>query len=187
MEQPEVKPRHGVVVARIAQVQEPQHVLVDEVEPEEAAVVARLAAQSEIEVGRIAKRGQHVPGRGNHREDQSPRHGAQALPGAAGEQLAGEEQVQEARRRRESPGRSIPSAAAHPQTGGQQRGPQARARLALIQRAQERPQGHSDGQRQDDVGNQNAGEQEQAGAGGQGQPGMESRPAARRPRRRSGP
>ena len=41
VKQPELDARDGIVVARIAQIQEPQHVLVDEVEPEKAVILAR--------------------------------------------------------------------------------------------------------------------------------------------------
>ena len=68
MEQPEVEPRNGIVIARIAQIQEAQQVLVDEIEPEEAVIFARNAAHRKIEIRRIAERRQHVPRRGNQQE-----------------------------------------------------------------------------------------------------------------------
>ena len=41
MEEPEIEARDGVVIARVAQIQKPQKLLVDEEEPEEAVILAR--------------------------------------------------------------------------------------------------------------------------------------------------
>ena len=71
MEQPEVQARDRIVVARIAQIQKPQHLLVDEVEPEES-VIADSLCDGEIEVRRIAQRRRRVPRRRDGQEQSNP-------------------------------------------------------------------------------------------------------------------
>src|SRR5258706_15903614 len=80
MEQPEGGARHGIVIARVAKVQEPQHVLVHEVEPEEAAIFTNLAMKREIERGRIAQRSEKMPGHCDREGDQDPATDAEPLP-----------------------------------------------------------------------------------------------------------
>jgi hypothetical protein len=89
MEEPEVNPRHRVVVARVAQIQEAQQVLIDEVEPEKPVVLARSAAHGENEIGRITKSGQHVPRSGNEQNDQHAGERPQPLPRSTSEKLPG--------------------------------------------------------------------------------------------------
>jgi hypothetical protein len=54
MEQPKIEPRHGVVVAGIAQIQKSQKLLVNEKEPKKSMVLAGTAVQSESEVRRVS-------------------------------------------------------------------------------------------------------------------------------------
>ena len=81
MKQPEVEARNGVVVARIAQVQESQQLFVDEEEPEKAVILARNAVQREVEIRRITQRRQNMPGHRDEQNDQRSRERMQALPG----------------------------------------------------------------------------------------------------------
>ena len=55
VKQPEVEARDRVVVARIAQVQKTQQLLVDEEEPKKPVILSRPAVQGEGEVRRIAQ------------------------------------------------------------------------------------------------------------------------------------
>ena len=70
IEQPEKHGRHSVVVARVAQIQKPKQLLVDEEEPQEAVVFAGNAFQRKAEIGRISEGGENVPGRGDEQNDQ---------------------------------------------------------------------------------------------------------------------
>ena len=88
VKQPEPDPRHGVVVARIAQIQEAQQLLVDEEEPEETVILARPAVHGEREVRRIAQRGQHMPGHRDQQNDRQPAEGMQPLPGLRAKTIA---------------------------------------------------------------------------------------------------
>ena len=108
VEQPEPQPRHRVVIARIAQVQKSQHVLVDEVEPEEAVIRAALAVHREIEVRRIAQRGQHVPRRCDQQQQRNSRRRPQPPPRPSREKLPRETQVEQSPLRPEIPPRSRP-------------------------------------------------------------------------------
>src|SRR5258708_36653508 len=65
---------------RIAQPKEAQHVLIHEVEPEEAVVVSGAAVESEVEPGRHAPRRQNVPGRGDSQKNQQAAQNMQAPP-----------------------------------------------------------------------------------------------------------
>ncbi len=80
MQGPEVEARNGVVVTRIAEVEETQKLLVDEEKPEEPMVLARTAMKREREIRWIAKRGKNVPGRRNHECNQSSGKWVQAFP-----------------------------------------------------------------------------------------------------------
>ena len=86
MKCPEIQARHSVVIARITQVQEPQDVLVDEVEPEEAVIRTRFAVHAEVEIGRIAQGRQDVPGGGNRQQQRETGDGPQSAPVAFGEE-----------------------------------------------------------------------------------------------------
>src|SRR5208283_2351310 len=93
VKQPEVKPRHCVVIAWVAQVQEPQHLLVHKVKPQEAVVLAGKTAQREVEIWRILQGRQDVPGRGDEQDDSHSREEMQPLPGSRHEQLPSDKQV----------------------------------------------------------------------------------------------
>ena len=88
IEQPEIKPRHRVVVARITQIEKSKQLLVNEEEPEKAVVFPRNALHREGEVGRISKRGEDVPGRGNEQDDGEATEWSKSLPHSRGEELA---------------------------------------------------------------------------------------------------
>ncbi len=183
MEQPEIQARHGVVIARIAQVQKPQQLLIDEVEPEKSVILAGRAVHGEVEIRRIAQRGQHMPGRRDQQHDREPAKRLQPLPGLAARKLPRDAEIDQRRRRPETP-RRPGSSAAGPRPGSRP-APAAHSRgcgSSSIERAQERPHGQRDGQRQHHVGNQNAREEEQPDAGGHAQARVESGRAVRRPR-----
>src|SRR5579864_650865 len=93
MEEPEIQTRDGVVVTRIAQVEEAQNLLVHHEEPEEAVVLPRTAMQCRGEIRRIAHGGEYVPGSGDQENNDGPANWAQALPHLAGEKLFCREQV----------------------------------------------------------------------------------------------
>src|ERR1700683_1617653 len=97
VEGPEPEARDGVVVARVAQVEEAQQLLVEEEEPPEAVILAGDALHGEAEVRRIAQRGEDMPGCGDEQENEDAAEGAQPLPRARGEELAGEEEIEERR------------------------------------------------------------------------------------------
>jgi len=80
MQEPKQRAWDGVVVPRVAHVEESEDVLIEEIEPEEAVVDSWLAAHGEVEVGRILQRGQHVPGSGDDKNDERPREEVQPLP-----------------------------------------------------------------------------------------------------------
>jgi hypothetical protein len=80
MEEPEVEARDGVVVARITKIQEAQHLLVDEIEPQKAVVFAGNATPGEVENRRVAQSRQHVPGRRDGQRDDEAAPHVQPLP-----------------------------------------------------------------------------------------------------------
>ena len=82
MEEPEPQPRDRVVVARVAQIQEAQQLLVDEKEPQETVIFSLAAVHGEREVRRIAQGRQHVPGNRDQQNHQHPAEGMQPLPGS---------------------------------------------------------------------------------------------------------
>src|SRR5216683_7296891 len=86
MEGPEIEAGNGVVIARIAQVQESQQMLVDEVEPEEPAIGAGFAVHRQIEIGRITQSRQYVPGSSDEQQKRHPRHWTQPTPVALGKE-----------------------------------------------------------------------------------------------------
>ena len=49
MEEPEPEARHCVVIARIAEIQKSEQVLIYEIKPEEAVILARYAPEREVE------------------------------------------------------------------------------------------------------------------------------------------
>src|ERR1700722_12942238 len=95
MQGPEVETGNGVVVARIAKIQEAEKLFVDKEEPEEAVVLAGPAVKGEGEIGRIAKGGQNMPGSRDQQRDQSSAQRMQSPPSAGRKQLVCEGQVNE--------------------------------------------------------------------------------------------
>src|SRR5207245_9704468 len=79
MKQP--KPRTGdrIVIARVAQVQEAEHLLVDEIKPKEAMVVTWSAVKRQGEIRRMSQRGEDMPRRGNRQDDKQAAHWADTL------------------------------------------------------------------------------------------------------------
>jgi hypothetical protein len=55
MQRPEKEAGNGVVIARVAQIQESQQLLVDEEKPEKAVVLPGSAVKREREIGRISQ------------------------------------------------------------------------------------------------------------------------------------
>jgi hypothetical protein len=80
MEQPEEVTGNCVVVARPPHVEEAEDVLVEEVEPEEAVILAWFALHREVEVRWIAEGGKHMPRRGDQQQDQRAGEGAELTP-----------------------------------------------------------------------------------------------------------
>ena len=163
MQQPEQRARDGVVVARIAQVQKAQDVLVEEVEPEEPAITARFAVHREIEIGRIAQRGEHdAKARRSAASRARPEIDRQPLPRGA---LPPQPRTRAGRRTPCASGKTIAirpfSSSPTPMRRPRQPRPAPGLRLLRLQRAQQAPHGERDGQRQDDVRNQDAREQPQ--------------------------
>ena len=100
--EPEQHARYCVVVARIAHVQKPQKLLVDEKEPEEPVIFARRAAHREVEPGRVVERRQDVPRRRDHADDQQSAERVQAFPDVALETIDALGRDRVIRRRRET-------------------------------------------------------------------------------------
>ena len=177
MEEPEIEARHGVVVARIAQVQKAQKLLVDEVEPQEAVIFARAAVHREGEdTADCAASPACATAAAISSTTSEPAERMQPLPGPAGKQLARAAPDKPAPRPPETPRRSGSSAAARlpgwpPATNAQSAG----CGSSSSKRAQECPDRQRDRERQHHVRNQDAREQEQPDAGGHAQPGIEAR------------
>src|SRR5580693_1243711 len=93
MEQPEIEPRNGVVVARITKVQKAEKLLIDEEKPEKSMKLPWAAMQTEIEIRRILKGGENVPRRCNQESNDHSAEGMQALPRPSGKQLLRQKQI----------------------------------------------------------------------------------------------
>ena len=188
VEQPEVQPRHRVVVPRIPQVQKPQHVLVDEVEPEEPVIRAPLAVHREIEIRRIAQRRQHVPRRRDRQRTAASPQTAAAAATSAAPATAASAPGTAAPPPPGTPPRSAPSAAAPcpspPTSPWPTRSDAAPLRPA---RAAEPHSAIVIVERQHHVRNQDAREQKQPDARRQHQPRVQPRPPPECPRRRTAP
>src|SRR5437016_11004174 len=81
------------VIARVAQVQEAEHLLVDEIKPKEAMVLTWSAVKRQGEIRRISQGGEDMPRRGNRQDDKQAAHWAETLPGAAQKELLRQEQI----------------------------------------------------------------------------------------------
>ena len=181
MEEPEVQSRDRIVIARRAQIQESQHLLVHEVEPQKAVVFAGHAAHREVEIGRVAQRRQHVPGRGDQQHDGEAAPGVQTPPHLARKQLPREQQIDYRRAYGEDQGYRAFEQQANPEAGGQQKCPPARMGLLVVKHAQEGPHGERNGSGQHHVGNQDARKQPQSDAGGDRQARIKAGAPAERP------
>src|SRR5262249_1579695 len=83
MQEPEPEAWHSIVVAGIAQIQEPQEMLINEVEPEKSMVLAWTAVYREIEIRRVPQHCQYVPWDGDrsHNGEYTDRtHPPQRIP-----------------------------------------------------------------------------------------------------------
>jgi hypothetical protein len=80
MEQPKIKSRNRIIVTRIAEVQKAEQLFVDEEKPEKAVVLSRAAVQPKIKVGRVAQRGENVPGRRDQQSNQRSAEWMKSLP-----------------------------------------------------------------------------------------------------------
>src|SRR5215471_5836679 len=89
MKSPEQKTWHGIVVPWIATVQEAQDLLVDEVEPEEPVIRARLAVHREVKNRRVADGCEYVPGQRDCQEQDDSRRRPEAVPCVTGHESAG--------------------------------------------------------------------------------------------------
>src|SRR5208282_1090337 len=96
VQQPEIQARDRIVIARIAQVEEAEKLLIDEEEPQESMVLAGTAVQRKSEVRRIPESGQNVPGSRNQNHDEDSAHGMETLPGSRGDELMRKAKVDEA-------------------------------------------------------------------------------------------
>ncbi len=95
VKEPEIKARHGGVIARIAQVEKAQQLLVDEVKPEEAVIHAAAAVQGKGESrADCASVASMCQGAAISRMMATLVQGVKALPGDSGEELAGDEKVE---------------------------------------------------------------------------------------------
>src|SRR5260370_29776123 len=139
MEQPEPQPRDRIVIARIAQIEESQDLLVDEIEPEKAVVFTRTAVQRKRKIGRIPKRSQNVPRRCNKERDEKTADGTQPLPGSRGKQLLGHEKIEQSVTHRENHTNQTLQQDPRPYTGGENECPAPRVQFLFIQGAQECP------------------------------------------------
>ena len=93
MKQPEEAARDGVVVARVAEIEEAEKLFIDEVEPEEAVILPGSTVETEGEVRRIAEGGEDVPGRGDEKNDKRSGERVEAFPDCAREELVREEEI----------------------------------------------------------------------------------------------
>src|SRR5205823_2594417 len=69
VQQPEPDAGHGVVVPRIPHVKEAEEMLVKEVEPEEAVVLAGAGVHGPVETGWVAECSENVPRRCDQKQD----------------------------------------------------------------------------------------------------------------------
>ena len=165
MEQPEIQSRHRVVIPRIAQIQKPQHLLVDEVKPEEPVIRPPLAVHREIEDKADCAAS---PARATARRSPETRYPRERIAAAS---MFSARITACVRPRYSSPAATGKTAAINPfkKQPGPHRGPHqqahrvgcgsssssARSRLHI---------GHRDRQRQNHVRNQNAREQKKPDA-----------------------
>ncbi len=181
VEQPEQQDGDAVVVLRPSGAEEAEQVLVEEVEPEEAAVVAGAAGHGEVEVRRVPDDGQDVPRRGDGERQQRSGDGTQAAPGFRARQLAGEGEVQAPCGHWEDGADQALEEQAGADGGIEQVHPESRPALFWIEGAQEAPASEGNGHRQEGVGELDPSEQPQPDTAGERQSRVETRPPAEGP------
>src|SRR6516164_306373 len=98
MQQQEWHSWNRIIVARIAQVEEPQDMFIDKVKPEEATIHSRVAAEREVEERRITETRQNHPGRKECDAQEGAGKRAQEKPGFALQKSATNQQVKHSRR-----------------------------------------------------------------------------------------
>src|SRR5215472_3056326 len=96
MKQPKPQPGNRIVIARVTQVQEAEHLLVDEIKPKEAMVLPRTAVKRKREIRRISEGGEDMPRRGNHQDDKQAADGMETLPGPPQKELLRQEYINHA-------------------------------------------------------------------------------------------
>src|ERR1700719_1016986 len=147
MEEPEPQPWDRIVIARIAQIEESQDLLVDKIKPEKAVVFARTGVQRKRKIGRIPKRGKNVPRRGNKECNENTADGTQPLPGSSGKKLPGHQKIEQSGSHRENRANQTFQQHPSPYAGGENERPALRVRLLFVQGAQECPHRQRDGER----------------------------------------
>src|SRR5262249_26673049 len=95
MQEPEPEPGHRIVVTRIPEIEESKQVLIDEVKPKEAVILARSAVHGEREVRRVPQRRQYVPRDSNRSHDDQRGNRTYLAPCGAREQLTRNNEVYE--------------------------------------------------------------------------------------------
>ena len=117
IEHPEKHRRNRIVIARVAQIQEPQQLFVDEEEPEEPVIFAGHAPHRELPNRRIADCGQNVPGCGDQQDNNRPAKRSKTFPRLQREELPRQSQIDQDRPDR----KNHTDQALQKQTGGQTR------------------------------------------------------------------
>ena len=95
VEKPKVHARHGVVITRIAEIQEAKQLFVDEEKPPEAMVFTWDTLHREAEIRRVSDRREDVPRRRDQQNDQKSAEWSKPLPGTCGEKLPRDEQIED--------------------------------------------------------------------------------------------
>src|SRR5690242_4702287 len=135
MAQPKIQARKRVVVVRIPQIQETQHLLIDEIEPKKTVIHARAAFKCPRPQWRIANGGKDVPGRRDREQDNQAADRPQALPGPPQEELPRRDKVRNAAADGNRDGDHAFYEQAHPKARRQEKGPEARILLIIVEGA----------------------------------------------------
>ena len=99
-------------------------------------------------------------------DDERAAERMQAFPDFPGKKLASEKEINDRGADRKNNRDQTFQEQAGAETRGEQKSPEARVRFFVVKGAQKRPHGQGGGECEHDVWNQDAGEQEQADAGG---------------------
>ncbi len=166
MQRPEKEAGNGIVIARVAQIQESQQLLVNEEKPEKAVVLVGSAVKREREIGRIPKGSQNVPGRRDQEGNQRAAKGPQALPRAERKELMRQRQVNETgahrKHHRDQAFQQQPS----PRLAARITAQNPRVRFFFVERPKKRPHRESDAEGEHHVGDQYPGKQEKPDTSG---------------------